>query len=97
MTNMNCCAASRNQKDLTTDSTDSTDKKGLFFHPCYPCYPWLKIFHELVDTYQSQSALITRKPDHPAFPISLSVLRRNWPQAASISPPFSRRKVAGTL
>jgi hypothetical protein len=26
-----------------------------------------------------------------------SVLRRSWPQAASISPPFSRRKVAGTL
>jgi hypothetical protein len=31
-------AASRNQRDLTTDGTDGTDKKGLVFHPCHP---WL--------------------------------------------------------
>jgi ribosomal protein L34 len=34
-------------RNLTTDGTESTDKKGQadiasFSYPCSPCYPWLK-------------------------------------------------------
>jgi len=29
------------KKNATTDDTDTTDKRRLFFyHPWYPCHPW---------------------------------------------------------
>jgi hypothetical protein len=38
-------------RNLTTDGTESTDKKGQaditsFSYPCPQCYPWLKFFPE---------------------------------------------------